>query len=34
MEAVELAVEARLLDENSHYGYFIQVTTPRVDFRV
>ena len=34
MEAVELAVEAKLLDENSYDGYSIRVTTPRVDFRV
>ena len=34
MEAVELAVKARLLDENNHHGYFIRVTTPRADFRV
>ena len=27
MEAVELAVQARLLDEYSHNGYSIQVTT-------
>ena len=33
MEAVELTVEARLLDENSHNGYSTQATTPRVDFR-
>ena len=34
MEAVELTVEARLLDESSHNGYFIQVIVPQVEFRV
>ena len=33
MEAVELAVEARLLNENSHHGYFIRVTTSQAGFR-
>ena len=32
MEAVELAVEAKLLDENSHNGCSIQVTIPQVGF--
>ena len=34
MEVVEPAGEAMLLNENSHNGYSIRVTTPRVDFRV
>ena len=34
MEEVVLAFEAKILDENSHGGHSIQVTTPRIDFRV
>ena len=34
MEAMEFTVEATLLDENSYNGYSIQITTPRIDFRV
>ena len=30
MDAMELAVEAKLLNGSSHYGHFIPVTTPHV----